>query len=156
MPEHEIRREPAGGPAGRALVDAYREVLEERIPAGRGHTFSIDREVGDYEPPAGAWLVIYDPAGSPAACGGVRTLAPGVGEIKRMFVTPAARGAGLGRRLLLALEDAARELGLTCVRLDSHSALAEAVALYRASGYCEIPDYNASPEPNVWFQKELG
>jgi GNAT superfamily N-acetyltransferase len=94
-------------------------------------------------------------AGEPIACGAVRTLAPGVGEIKRMFVAPACRGRGIGRRLLVALEAEALELGCTHVCLDTGSRQRAALALYRSSGYVEIDDYNRQPGAEHWFEKRF-
>lgn len=93
--------------------------------------------------------------GEPIACGAVRLLAPGVGEIKRMFVAPAWRGRGVGRRLLAALEGEAADLGCTRVRLDTGSRQRVALALYRSSDYVEIDDYNRQPGAAHWFEKRL-
>jgi putative acetyltransferase len=67
--------------------------------------------------------------------------ADGVAEIKRMFVTPASRGRGLGRRILAALETEARQSGITCLRLETGTRQPEAVALYRAMGFREVPPF---------------
>ena len=75
----------------------------------------------------------------PVACGAVRKLDETTGEIKRMWVDPAARGLGVGRQLLTALEGAAVELGCEAVYLDTSAHLTEAIALYRSFGYEEIP-----------------
>jgi putative acetyltransferase len=90
-------------------------------------------------------------------CGGVRLLSPGVGEIKRMYVAPGARGNGLGRALLTALEDAARELGCAALRLETGLRQPEAISLYEASGYRQIPRYGywADSPLAVCFQKPL-
>jgi len=82
--------------------------------------------------------------------------AAGLGEVKRMYVVPAARRRGHAGRLLGALEDAAREIGLTRLRLDTNAQQPEALKLYEACGYAEIPDYNGSPTATHWFEKALG
>jgi GNAT superfamily N-acetyltransferase len=99
-------------------------------------------------------LVGYE-GGDPVACGAVRVIGPGVAEIKRMFVTHAARGRGHGRALLHALEHAALELDCDVARLDSIEHLAEAMALYRSAGYTPIGDYNRNPNAGVWMQRRL-
>jgi GNAT superfamily N-acetyltransferase len=73
-----------------------------------------------------------------------------------MWVAEAARGLGLGRRLLAALEEQARELGFTTLRLDTHRALTEAVRFYRSAGYLEIPRFHDNPYAHHWFEKRLG
>ena len=112
-------------------------------------------EPAELTPPGGILLVIYS-GGQAVACGGVKRLTPGVGEIKRMYVTPRARGAGVARRLLEQLEEAARgALGYTHVRLDTGPRQPHARSLYESAGYHEIPDYNNNAYANVWFEKML-
>jgi GNAT superfamily N-acetyltransferase len=78
-----------------------------------------------------------------------------VGEIKRMWVCADARGIGLGRRLLEALEHRARDLGVERLRLETNRTLIEAHALYRASGYREIPLFDDEPYAHLAFEKRL-
>jgi ribosomal protein S18 acetylase RimI-like enzyme len=94
--------------------------------------------------------------GSHIGCGALHTLEPGVGEIKRMWVAPQARGLGVARRLLDALEGHARKLGMGRVRLDTNRALTQAQSMYRKAGYCEIERFNDNPYADFWFEKELG
>jgi putative acetyltransferase len=70
-----------------------------------------------------------------------RIIAPGHAEIKRMFVRAEARGHGVGRRLLEALEDAARQRNLERISLETGIRQPEAIALYRASGYGDCPPF---------------
>ena len=75
--------------------------------------------------------------GEPIGCGALRTLESGVGEIKRMWIAPSARGIGLGRRLLAELEAEAVRHGFHTVRLDTNATLDEAlnsVPIQRLSG----------------------
>ncbi len=72
-----------------------------------------------------------------------------------MWVAPAARGQGVGRRLLEALEDHARQLGLAILHLETNRALHEAQALYRRHGYQEVAPFNAEPYAHHWFEKRL-
>ena len=104
--------------------------------------------------PRGTYLVVLE-EGTPVAGGGVKGLAAGIGEIKRMFVTAEARGRGHARRLLLALEDAARELGHTLVRLDTGPKQANAQALYESAGYAAIENYNDNDAASFWGEKRL-
>ncbi|HEY6781239.1 MAG TPA: GNAT family N-acetyltransferase, partial [Thermoleophilaceae bacterium] len=81
--------------------------------------------------------------------------APGVAEIKRMYVAPSARGRGLGRTLLVALEAAAVDLGCERARLDTAASFTEAVGLYHSAGYADIADYNGNPHASVWMERRL-
>ena len=74
----------------------------------------------------------------PIGCGALRLDEDGYGEIKRMFVAPAARGLGIGKRLLVAIEAEARRLGLHTLRLETGIYQTEALGLYAAVGYREI------------------
>ncbi|SNY51271.1 GNAT family N-acetyltransferase [Paractinoplanes atraurantiacus] len=76
-------------------------------------------------------------------------------EIRHLWVSPSARGLGLARRLLAALEADAAAHGVTTVRLGTHSSLGEAIALYRSAGYREIPPYDESPYNQLAFEKSL-
>ena len=72
-----------------------------------------------------------------------------------MWVRDDWRGAGLGARMLRRLEDDAREAGYAVVRLDSNSALTEAIAMYERAGYRSIERYNDNPYARRWFEKDL-
>jgi ribosomal protein S18 acetylase RimI-like enzyme len=109
---------------------------------------------GEMAPPAGVFVLV-EVDGRPVAGGGVRRLGDGVGEIKRMFVLPEARGRGFGRRLLDALEAAAADLGYRRLRLDTAQSMTTAIAMYRRAGYKEIPDYNGNSYASFWGEKEL-
>jgi GNAT superfamily N-acetyltransferase len=112
----------------------------------------------DMAPPHGAFLVLYatGPEGERAiACGGLKRLDATTGEIKRMYVVPDARGRGVARRLLVALEDAARAAGYVRVKLDSGLKQPHAVALYTSAGYVAIDDYNDNRYASYWFEKAL-
>ncbi|WP_406332399.1 GNAT family N-acetyltransferase [Streptomyces sp. NBC_00203] len=136
----------------RDCLAAYAADIDERFPEGfdpaalvRPHEVSGD---------AGAFLVAYE-EGRPVGCGALRRLEPGVGEIRHVWVHPAARRLGLARRILDGLERQAVERGCEVVRLDTHAALREAQAMYRASGYTEIPRYDDNVYAAHWFEKRL-
>ncbi|HEX2085891.1 MAG TPA: GNAT family N-acetyltransferase [Solirubrobacteraceae bacterium] len=109
----------------------------------------------EFAPPRGSFLVGYDEEGRAVCGGGVKRLEPGIAEIKRMYVVPAARGGGVARALLAALEDAARELGYERVRLDTGPKQPAAEHLYRSAGYRPIPDYNGNWAASFWGEKRL-
>jgi putative acetyltransferase len=90
-------------------------------------------------------------------CGALRLDPDGYGVLKRMYVSPRARGARLGRRILLRLEDEARRAGLHCVRLETGIHQHEALGLYRSAGYRErAPFGDYRPDPlSVFMEKRL-
>jgi GNAT superfamily N-acetyltransferase len=109
----------------------------------------------DFAAPHGTFLVGFDDDGAPVCAGGVKRLDDGAAEIKRMYVVPAARRRGLGRVLLAALEDAARELGYATVRLDTGEHQPHAQALYESAGYRSIGNFNANPVASYWGERRL-
>lgn len=137
---------------GAELVARGRPFSPMEPPAGDRPLSWVDPH--ELEPPGGAFL-LAEVDGAPVACGGVRTLAPRLGEVKRMYVVPSARRRGIARRILGDLEQVARELGHERVRLDTNAVQPEAVALYHACGYAEIADYNGNPFATHWFEKRL-
>jgi GNAT superfamily N-acetyltransferase len=150
-----IRSEPPTGAASRALFDEYMALVRARL----GDAFTPSEDIfateAAFDGPGTAWLVVYE-HGRPVACGGLRPLGAGVGEIKRMFVTAEARGRGHGRALLAELERRARDAGYDRVRLYTTQVLHEARALYGDAGYREIdvPALQHRAE-DVWLEKRL-
>lgn len=150
----EIRPADPTDPAARACLVAYSRVLADKIagiPAA--HVPDPDPEADAYRPPHGAFLLAWCDR-LPIGCVSVKTLEPGVGEVKRLWIDPAARGLGLAHRLMRAVEDQARALGLGALKLDTNAALTEAIALYRRSGWTEIAPYTDFPATH-WFGKPL-
>jgi DNA-binding MarR family transcriptional regulator/ribosomal protein S18 acetylase RimI-like enzyme len=149
-----IERRPPGSAAAQRCVACYFEELNRRFEAGFDPDASLPAEDGDLVPPAGAFLVGFID-GEPVACGAVKTIGAGVGSLKRMWVADDVRGLGIGRRMLEALEAEARTLGLRTLRLETNRALAEAITLYRQSGYQEVERFNDDPYAHHWFEKRL-
>jgi ribosomal protein S18 acetylase RimI-like enzyme len=100
---------------------------------------------GKYAPPGGALILAYGDDGAPAGCVAVRRFNEAVGEIKRLYVRPQARGSGLGRRLAEASLAAARRLGYRRAVLDTASFMEPAQRLYEALGFRDIPPYYENP-----------
>jgi DNA-binding MarR family transcriptional regulator/GNAT superfamily N-acetyltransferase len=146
----EIGRRPPSDPLARVCLRSYLTEIESRFGT------HFDSGGGDEQlvPPHGLLLVAVL-QGEPVGCGGLKNHDDGVPEIKRLWTAPAARGMGIGRRLLADLEQAAKATGATAVRLDTNRTLTEAMALYRSSGYHEIPRYNDNPHAHHWFEKQL-
>ena len=147
------RVDPRTGPA-RWCVTQYFDELDRRLERGFDPAQSIPADDDEMLPPRGAF-VLATIAAEPVACGAVKAVAPGVGSLKRMWVAESARGLGLGRRILAALEQEARLLGLGTVRLETNRALVEAIRLYRTAGYVEVPAFNDDPYADHWFEKHL-
>ena len=150
----ELRREDPDGPVARALWAEYMELVRERAGPEFEPTERIFGTVDVFRGPKGAWLVLYDD-GEPVACAGLRALEPGVAEIKRMFVTPRARGRGHARRLLAALEGLARESGQRSMRLFTTDMLPEAMALYASEGYTIRSAHPLGERAEYWLEKPL-
>jgi GNAT superfamily N-acetyltransferase len=108
----------------------------------------------ELRPPHGSYLVGYE-GDAVLTGGGLRRLADGVAEIKRMFVRPGARSRGVARALLAALEGEARALGYERVRLDTGPKQEHGLALYRSAGYVDVPSYNENPFACFWGEKVL-
>jgi GNAT superfamily N-acetyltransferase len=108
----------------------------------------------DLTPPNGVLLLVRVD-GEPAGLGGIRHLDTEVAEVKSMYLAPAFRGQGLARKLLGELEEIARDHDCTAVRLDTSDYLTDAIGLYRAAGYHEVPDYNRNPKASLWFERQL-
>ncbi|WP_373428916.1 bifunctional helix-turn-helix transcriptional regulator/GNAT family N-acetyltransferase [Streptomyces rishiriensis] len=148
-----ITVEPVDGaaPDARACMEAYAADLTDRFGSFTASDLVRPAEVSGA---SGAFFVAYE-EGRPVGCGGLRTLEPGVGELKHVWVHPDARRLGLARRILDRLECAATERGLRLLRLDTNASLTEARAMYRACGYQEIPAYVDHVYADHWFEKRL-
>ncbi|HWC75484.1 MAG TPA: helix-turn-helix domain-containing GNAT family N-acetyltransferase [Gemmatimonadales bacterium] len=149
-----IERVPPASPPARWCWAQYFAELDRRFPGGfdPGTTLAVDDR--DFVPPHGVFLV-GSIDGETVAGGSVKMTARGVGWLKRMWVAESARGLGIGRRMLEALEDAARGLGATTIRLDTNRTLHEAIAMYRSAGYRPVKPFNNEPYATHWFEKRL-
>jgi putative acetyltransferase len=111
---------------------------------------------GEYAPPGGQ-LLLAMVDGELAACGALRALADvdyaNACEMKRLFVRPAFRRFGLGRRLALALIDEARRAGYSAMLLDTLDDMEAARGLYATLGFEEIPPYYFNPIPGAHYLK---
>lgn len=111
---------------------------------GEEHIADLVKELrdlpGPYAGPRGA-LLLAETAGRPAGCVAVRELDEQTCEMRRMFVRHPFRGRGVGRTLAAAAIRHARGAGFTTIRLHVALWMTEAVALYRALGFRDIPPY---------------
>ena len=146
----ELRRESADGAAARTLFAEYMALVRERLGPGFEPTADIFATESDFS----AFLVVYDD-GAPVACGGLRPVEPGTGEIKRMFVTASARRRGHARRLLGELEAIARDAGVRRILLYTTGVLDEALRLYASAGYQRLATRDAGERTDFWLEKRL-
>ncbi len=141
-------------PDARWCFEQYFAELGERFEAGFDPTLSISAQAHELMLPAGLLLVAHLRE-EPIGCGALKLHENAPGEIKRMWVAPRARGLGLGRRLLEALERSAREVGVAVLHLETNRTLIEAIQLYRDCGYQEVEAFNNEPYAHYWFEKRL-
>ncbi len=132
-----IAPSPYSGPVARRLVRAVLADLGQRY-GGKGDETPV--EPAEFEPPAGAFLVAWR-GGTAVGCGGWRSHGAGVAELKRMYTMPQARGTGVARALLSAIEDDARRAGRHRIILECGTRQPEALSLYEKCGYRRVPNY---------------
>lgn len=155
MRASEVAIEPADptGADAHACFDAYFQELRERFDSGFDPARSVSATPDELVPPAGVLLLAHLD-GRAVGCGALKVGPRGVGEIKRMWVDPSARGLGIAQRLLDAIESQAVAFDLRTLRLDTNRSLVEARAMYLRNGYREIPAYNDNPYAHHWFEKK--
>jgi DNA-binding MarR family transcriptional regulator/GNAT superfamily N-acetyltransferase len=141
-------------PGAQACLRAYFGELAGRFDNGFDPAQSISASDRELTPPAGLML-LATLHGEPAGCGALKFHDGAPTEVKRMWVAPTARGLGLGRRILTELEAQAAARGARKLRLETNRSLTEAVGLYRAAGYREVPAFNDEPYAHHWFEKDI-
>ncbi len=149
-----IRPADPDTPEAHGCLQAYFDELVARVPAARPGMFTLpDPQADSYRPPQGRFLIAWSDD-LPVGCVSLRPLDGDVAEVKRLWVHDSARGQGLARRLMAAIEDEARDMGLGALKLDTNSALSEAIALYRVTGWTDIAPYTGAPA-DTWLGKSL-
>ncbi|HET6870464.1 MAG TPA: GNAT family N-acetyltransferase [Solirubrobacteraceae bacterium] len=151
--EIQVREEPFDTPTSAGLVAEYVAEIRAMYPE-----WSPDvpprMNAPDVEPPGGRWVVARR-NGRAVGCAGLKRLDERTAEIKRIYVAPEARRAGVGRALIGGLEVAARNAGYEIVRLDTGAKQQASVALFTSTGYEQIADYNGNPVAAYWFEKRI-
>ena len=154
-PDLTIRPADPTGPEAATLIARLSAELAALYPE------DTSAGAGDFNPtdlagPESSFLIAWLD-GQPVGCGALRPMEPGVAEVKRMYVEPAARGRGLSRRLLAELERAAAGMGYTTVRLETGLRQLAAIHLYDTAGYHRIENYGlyvGNPQ-SACFEKAL-
>lgn len=138
-----------------ALLTAHkREILHRYDDDGENDPDQLDPN--ELTGAGYAFLIARRGAGA-VGCGAFRPFAPGIAELKRLYVVPAARGQGIGRALVRALEAAARAAGYRAVCLETGLRQPEAIALYESLGYRPMAPYGpyADSPLTACFEKLL-
>jgi GNAT superfamily N-acetyltransferase len=116
-----------------------------------------DTPPGEFDPPQGTFLLASAPGGPVVACCGWRAAGPGTAELKRLYVEPSARGQGLARHLMEALEQHARRSGKTRMILETGARSHAALAIFTSCGFTFTKSYveGRNPDINRAMQKTL-
>jgi DNA-binding MarR family transcriptional regulator len=150
----EVRVEAADSADATWCLGEYFRELAERFETGFDPGKSNSARTEEMTPPAGCF-VLARIDGRPAGCGALKRRDDTIGEVKRMWTAPSARGRGVARSVLHLLETTARGSDLKTLRLETNRTLMEAQALYRQEGYLEVAPFNDEPYAHHWFEKKL-
>lgn len=160
MPVRILEGQGASERAARALLTYYEE-LGERLGESFGPDPLANISPEEVTPPRGDFLLVSE-LGTAVVLGFGGVHMPEeyadevpVAELQRMWLVPDARGRGLGRFLLRALENRARALGARRIRLSLHHSLTEAMALYESAGYQSVEPFETKPRVDVYLAKDL-
>lgn len=156
-------------PGMERLLTEYMQQMVEKLAQAGGPALSPADVLGDiwsdmdaYLPPHGRVFLATASNGRVVGCGSMRSVRLDAAELKRLYVVPAARGTGLGRRLLEARLEAARSAGWRHLYADTVSGNTPMLTLYRSAGFRPIARYpeNANPpalDPYlVYLHRDLG
>jgi putative acetyltransferase len=156
----DIRRESPDQPAVREMLGALDGYLGGLYEPQHNHILSVEELLS-----AQVFFLVARQQGRPVGCGAFRrqpgeaaTAGQAYGEIKRMMVQPAARGAGVGAALLARLEQQLANEGRTLALLETGAAQVEAVRLYERAGYSRRGAFGGYPDNglSLFFEKRLG
>ena len=150
-----IARAELAADTSQALIAALNAELSAMYPEPGANHFGL--KPAHVSGQSGVFLVV-SLNGTPVGCGAVRLIDAETGELKRMYVAPSARGKGLSKQLVTALEAEARALGVKRLVLETGIRQLAALALYRSAGFQPIPlygEYLVSPETSVCLGKDL-
>ncbi|MCJ1474215.1 hypothetical protein MMC13_002873 [Lambiella insularis] len=138
------------------LFAAYADSLEIDL-AFQEFAAELKGLPGKYAPPTGEILLARAEDGTPAGCVALRPLGTeGCSEMKRLYIVPAARGLGIGRKLVSATLEVAKSLGYREVKLDTLPHMVEAISLYKRAGFVETEPYYTTPlKATIFLARDL-
>lgn len=146
-----MRREDVPMDAARRILRDHAQMMHGRMLQMGGPDFSIDDHINAFWakleqvlPPHGAYYLATDLSGAVVGTGALRSVQPGLGEMKHLYVAPQMRRSGLGRALVMARIADAREMGMTTLIADTFSINHEMRALYADIGFVEVPPFAES------------
>lgn len=138
-----------------ALFKAYAASLEIDL-SYQNFVDEVGGLPGKYSPPDGDLLLARSLNGEPIGCVGRRPLANGSCEMKRLYVAPAGRGSGVGRALMIAVIDRARDHGYCRMKLDTLASMTTAQAMYRKVGFEPTsPYYDTAIAGTIFMSLDL-
>jgi ribosomal protein S18 acetylase RimI-like enzyme len=142
----------ADSPTARTIIAELDGVLAPHYPEESRHGYDVDKLIA-YD--VDFFVIHHD--GEVAGCGGVQFHGSEYGELKRMYVRPAFRGRGLGRRLVHHLADLAASRGVGLLRLETGVHQEAAIRLYEGMGFTRIPPFGAyRPDPlSIFYEKDV-
>ena len=148
----EIRPLAPADPRARRLIGELDRLQLSLYPAESNHLDPVETLASDDVTFLAAFV-----AGEAVGCGAVKRMHGRYGEIKRMYVEPCARGRGVGRALIEALESTLLRCGIRLVRLETGVRQPEALSLYERCGYVRTPPFGDYPDDplSVFFEKRL-
>ncbi len=133
----------------RQLIEEYAASLNLDL-SFQNFAHELEHLTSEYAPPTGAFLLAEE-KGVYLGCVGVRQFSDGIGEIKRLYVIPSARGRGVGRLLAEGVVAAAKQIGYTRLLLDTLPSMKEAQSLYVSLGFKPTAAYRFNPVPGTAF-----
>ena len=149
-----IEAADAADPRVTWCLEQYFAELDERFAGGLTVPGMVTADPQEVMPPHGQTLLAAS-LDEPVGCGMLKRTAPATVDIKRVWLDPRVRGAGLAGRMMDRLEDRARAMGCHTARLETNEALTEAIGMYRRRGYEEVAPFNEEPNAHHWFALSL-
>ena len=136
----------------RALIAELEAELDPLYPRESRHGYSVEQLLAE----AVAFFLIRD-NGTPTGCGGVKLVGTEYAEVKRMYVRPQFRGAGLARLMLEHLADYTQSQGVGLLRLETGIHQRAAIGLYERMGFRSIPPFGEYQENPLsrFYEKQI-